>query len=744
MEKNLFLLVGPQGSGKTSYCREHLPGCLRISQDDQGRQEHFHLFQEVLQRGEPCIVVDRINAVKYQRRRYLEPARQHGYRTHIVWLNVDRDVCLRRCRSRTDHPTLAAEEAEKALRHYFQSFQTPSRREADTLTIIGPSPAYVPVHDLTEIIGPRRHIIVGDVHGCLDELRELLDGLQFDPASDVLMSVGDIVDRGPRIRETVEFLFGLPAFHMVLGNHEYKLLRYLEGRGIKVGGGLETTIRAYNDDFPPDLADHLAALPLILKTPSGFVVHAGFDPEMGPDEQTRGDCLFMRYYGGKTYFDEINGTVWYDLWPTTGPRVFFGHIPEPDGPCLPHIVALDAGCVFGGELKAFDSRDGRCHAVKARQAYAVSHHAPAARLTPAETQRRREEYVRDGRLRGDRTDDGRLAIYTYTDQSAFDNAWDEITRNSRGHVFDLQTGECVAWPFPKFFNLGENQECLPECFPWDQPYEIYEKVDGWLGILYRHEGRFKVATRGSFHSSGAAWATEFVRGLDFSCLPDEATLCFEIIHPEHRIVLDYSGPQTLMVLAAFDRKTRKEYPRAVVAEWAEAIGLPLVPLLGHLSLEDLRRTQKDRQQCEGFVIRFCDGRRVKVKTEWYLQITRVLADLTPIAVWQAMKGGRVDGAYLVRLPEELRPLAEKYRAVLEGQYAAALLDVERTAGPILEKFGADRKALAQYVAEHQAGLGYRRPAVFFLLDGKHDRVERVIMERIYPKGNQFAADVAPR
>ena len=64
MEKNLYVLVGPQGSGKTSYCREHLPTCLRISQDDQGRQEHFHLFQEALQRGEPCLVVDRINAVK--------------------------------------------------------------------------------------------------------------------------------------------------------------------------------------------------------------------------------------------------------------------------------------------------------------------------------------------------------------------------------------------------------------------------------------------------------------------------------------------------------------------------------------------------------------------------------------------------------------------------------------------------------------------------------------------------------
>src|SRR5262249_9714715 len=149
-----------------------------------------------------------------------------------------------------------------------------------------------------------------------------------------------------------------------------------------------------------------------------------------------------------------------------------------------------------------------------------------APTSSAEAIRRREEYVKSGLMRGDHADDGRLAIYTYTDQCVYDSAWDEMTLNSRGHIFDVQTGECVAWPFPKFFNLGENRQSQADGFAWDQPYEIYEKMDGWLGILYRHEGRFKVATRGSFHSTGAVWATNFIRDLDFSCLPDAATLCF--------------------------------------------------------------------------------------------------------------------------------------------------------------------------------------------------------------------------
>src|SRR5262249_30344691 len=152
-----------------------------------------------------------------------------------------------------------------------------------------------------------------------DEMLQLLNQLEFAPGRDVLLSVGDIVDRGPKIRETVEYLCALPDFWMVLGNHEHKLLRYLQGKNVKVTGGLQTTIDAYGQNFPADLAERLAALPLILNTPSGYVVHAGFDPEMPPEEQTQADCLYMRYYGGKTYFDEINGRVWYSLWPKDGP-----------------------------------------------------------------------------------------------------------------------------------------------------------------------------------------------------------------------------------------------------------------------------------------------------------------------------------------------------------------------------------------------------------------------------------------
>ena len=738
MDRLLVVLVGPQGAGKTTWCRANLPEFFRVSQDDQGPREHIRLFEEAVLRGEPLIVVDRTNAPKYQRQRYLDFARQHGYRSRIVWFNLSREECIHRCKEREGHPTLGPEKAEQAIATYFRNLQFPTRAEADELVIVGDRPEYVPVHDLCAVIGERRHLIVGDVHGCFDELQSLLKQLDFQPGHDVLLSVGDIVDRGPRIRETVEFCLGLPDFHMVLGNHEDKLLRYLKGNKVKVGNGLEDTVAEYEDHFPPELAGRLEALPLILKTPSGYVVHAGFNPESPAEEQRRDDCIYMRFHGGKTYFDEINGRLWHTLWPRTGPRIFFGHIPTDDGPDEPHVVGLDGGCVFGGELRIFDSRDGRVHRQKAARPYAVNEYAKDMGHVSGPGQViKREEYVGKGLIRSDRTDDGQLAIYTYTDACTFANAWDEITRNSRGHIYNVHTGECVAWAFPKFFNLGENRDSLADQFPWDGPYEVMDKLDGWLGVLYRHEGRFKVATRGSFHSSGSLWATEEIQNYDLTFLRDEATLIFEILTPEQRIILDYGEDRRLVILAGFNRWTGEEYPRDDVEYWSKLSGLSIVKVHPPMTLDELKRHQKELEQVEGFVIRFPDGRRVKVKTDWYLELARIMTNLNPIAVWEAMEGGRVPLAFQEKVPEELRALADRYVQMLEDQHLRVRRRIEEIVRPILERFGDDRAALGRFTQEHGKELGPARSAIFLLRDGKLDRFDAMVKELIYPSANHL-------
>lgn len=734
--KTLVLMVGPQGAGKSTYCKDNLQGYLRISQDDHGKSGHMDMFKKAIDKNEEYIVVDRLNLDKNQRNRYLQPAKKAGYHTKIVWVNADREVCLDRCLKRTGHPSIDKTNAAEALDFFFKNFQLPTKKEADELVCIGAKPPYARVLDLTEIIGDRRHLIVGDIHGCLDELLDLLAQVGFNQAEDVLVCVGDLVDRGPKTKEVLEFVMGLPRFYSTKGNHDDKFVRYCDGKVKKLTHGLIQSIESFDNKIPKEVTEFLRKLPHIIKTPSGYCVHAGFCPDAPPEEQNFADCLYMRYYGGKDYFDEIGGVLWYTAW--TGPRVFFGHIPDVSGPCTPHIVSLDGGCVFGDYLKAYDSKDGIVHYVNARKAYSVSEYGKAVN-NKYEQIRKREEYAVAGMIRLDRTDDKKYAVYTYTDQCVFDRMWDEITKNSRGHIFDTETGDCVAWTFPKFFNVGENPESAFDVLPWDTHYDIYEKMDGWLGTLYRKDGKYWVASRGSFHSAGAEWASNFIQSKDLSFLTEDVTLVFEIINKAQKIILDYKE-DTLVVLAAFNRHTGEEFPRPIVEEWAKKAGLPIVKKYENMTIHDCLKLQKEAKEGEGFVIRFKDGLRVKVKFDWYCQLAKMMADLSPISTWEAMKNGFVNMEFLVKLPEEIRPLAEKYKAALEEQYAKVHARLMTGASGYVIKHSnsgeVDRRAMALEMEANKVEKSVRSMA-FLMASKQEDRAAKVIMDLIYPKANEF-------
>lgn len=138
--KELVLLVGPQGSGKSTLCETEFADYYRISQDDQGKSEHKELLVRELglgQNNSPMaakgIVVDRINHLKGQRSYYLNLAKQHGYKTRIVVLHVPKEVAHKRIENRVGHPTLQAENAGKALDMFFKQYERPTEDEADVV-----------------------------------------------------------------------------------------------------------------------------------------------------------------------------------------------------------------------------------------------------------------------------------------------------------------------------------------------------------------------------------------------------------------------------------------------------------------------------------------------------------------------------------------------------------------------------------------------------------------------------------
>lgn len=368
-ELELIVLVGAQGSGKTTLCSKKHSKHLRISRDDMGDKGHFEAFDKSISAKAPLIVIDNTNPNRRSRSKYLIPAKKAGYKTKIVYIGQDREICKTRIKERKHHPTLSPNKADEALNSFFRNFQFPSELEADEVEILGLPYEFAKIKDLTAELESRRFLVVGDVHGCIQELKQMLDEREFDRDEDVLISVGDLIDRGESSKGVLDFCLGLPRFHAVEGNHEKKFKRHILGENVKIGHGLKGTIEEFNGNIDPKYIDFLNNLPLIIKTPAGYAVHAGFDPMMPVDKQNERDCVFMRYYGGKDYFDDEYGQYWFKTWPSDAPTVMFGHQPNPDGFIPKNTISLDGGCCFGGYLKAYDSRDGIVHYVSAKKEY---------------------------------------------------------------------------------------------------------------------------------------------------------------------------------------------------------------------------------------------------------------------------------------------------------------------------------------------------------------------------------------
>ncbi|MEM1009354.1 MAG: RNA ligase, partial [Myxococcota bacterium] len=163
--------------------------------------------------------------------------------------------------------------------------------------------------------------------------------------------------------------------------------------------------------------------------------------------------------------------------------------------------------------------------------------------------------------------DKALYIYNYTPKAQYDRVWNEWTLACRGLIME-ETGKVVARPFEKFFNLGEMEsQVIP-----DEPFEVYEKMDGSLGILYWSEGMPYMASRGSFDSDQALKANEMLQRqykAALGKLNPAHTYLFEIIYPENRIVVDYGTTEALVLLGIVETSTGKELP-------LEDIGFPLV------------------------------------------------------------------------------------------------------------------------------------------------------------------------
>lgn len=257
-----------------------------------------------------------------------------------------------------------------------------------------------------------------------------------------------------------------------------------------------------------------------------------------------------------------------------------------------------------------------------------------------------------------------LRLYCYTNAAVYDRQWTPATLIARGLILDRERGAVVATPFPKFFNVGERAQTIP-----DLAFETFEKVDGSLIIIFHHFGVWRTATKGSLSSPQAQWAAAQL--LDTGALRPGTTYLAEAIYPENRIVVHYQEVG-LVLLAAYD-EAGSELSYGELREVGLAMGWRVARRHSYANISDLIATAGDLPASEeGFVVRFSDGLRLKIKGDEYRRIHALISRVTPLAMWEAMQAGDDMNAIRRDLPEEFWGDFDLIVSLLKGQVGLLL------------------------------------------------------------------------
>ncbi|MFL6306021.1 MAG: polynucleotide kinase-phosphatase [Candidatus Sulfotelmatobacter sp.] len=409
-ELSLVMLVGPSGSGKSYFARKHfLPTevissdfCRGLVSDDDNDQsatgDAFDILHAIIRkrlaRGR-LTVVDATNVQPEARKSLIELAREYHVFAVAIVFDLPEKLCQERNASRPDRqfgPHVVRNQCHQ-LRRGLRGLE----REGIRYVFKPSSPAEVDVTTIERqpLWNNRKSEhgpfdIVGDVHGCFDELLELLDRLGYvitvdgdrhvvsPPEGRKLVFVGDLVDRGPgtpAVLRLVSALVEAGQAFCVPGNHDVKLVKALKGRNVQLTHGLADSIAQLEKETPEfrqQMAKFLDGLISHYVFDDGklVVAHAGLRESM----QGRGSAAVREFalYGETTgETDDFGLPVRYN-WSADyrgKALVVYGHTPVAEPLWLNNTVNLDTGCVFGGSLSALRYPEREIVSVRAHATY---------------------------------------------------------------------------------------------------------------------------------------------------------------------------------------------------------------------------------------------------------------------------------------------------------------------------------------------------------------------------------------
>jgi RNA ligase len=322
-----------------------------------------------------------------------------------------------------------------------------------------------------------------------------------------------------------------------------------------------------------------------------------------------------------------------------------------------------------------------------------------------------------------------LQLWKYSNRCVYDRMWTKTTVLGRGLILDLAERKVVATPFPKFFNLGEDGGGLP-----DMPFEVFEKLDGSLIILFHHRGKWRTVTRGAFESSQAKWAAEQILSCNVDALVPGTTYLAEAVYPENKIVVHYDEP-ALVMLAGY-HPDGGELSYAEVQASAQVMGWRAAERYQFNSIAEMMQNVAGlpRDQ-EGYVLRFENGLRIKLKGSEYRRIHALISNVTPLAVWELLSNGDDVEAIRRDLPEEFWTDFDDIVAILKGGFDDRITKVKEVCEPLA---GQTDKEVGLQLASFPAEA---RPYIFlYRKDGAafpSDRAAEKIWRDLRPTGNEL-------
>lgn len=329
-----------------------------------------------------------------------------------------------------------------------------------------------------------------------------------------------------------------------------------------------------------------------------------------------------------------------------------------------------------------------------------------------------EKYVAEGWLVSQTHPTMQLTIYNYSQATQYKAQWDEVTLQCRGLVVD-DIGTIVARPFKKFFNIEENKHNATDEF------EIYEKMDGSLGIMFYYKGEWIFASRGSFTSEQALKFKEiFMRKYKTSHLKVTNTYMFEIIYIENRIVVNYAEMEDVIMLGEIHTESGEDLG---MNYWQNSI----FNVVKKYDFKDYTEIQKlNWENHEGFIVKFSNGERCKIKFADYVKLHRVLTNCSSYDVWEnLMTFGKLPEEMLKDVPDEFYDWVNRLELRLRKEYDR-VLNLHMTQFSSILYDGLERKEFALKVQELE---GYNQGIMFAMYNGKEDKVKQLIWKMIKPK-----------